>query len=89
MNNNDSYSKKFIQMDKEAAATAILSVIIFALFWLAIFIFKDSDATILMMPSWFVISCIGGYVLSVVGVIILVRFFMKNFNLDDEDKDEQ
>ena len=44
--------------------------------------------TLFKMPLWFTISCIGGYILSVVGVIILVRFFMYNFDLDDNNDHE-
>ena len=76
------YKEKFRQIDKEAKATFIVALIIFAYFWLSIFLFKDQLILVLNMPLWFVLSCIGGYLLSVVLVIALVKFCMKNFSLD-------
>ena len=76
--------EKFIQMDKEAAATLVASLIITVFFWLSIILFKDQSLTVFYMPLWFVVSCIGGYLLSIVAVIILVRYFMKNFSLNSE-----
>jgi len=86
-----SYAQKMEQTNKEALYTLILSLIIFVIFWISIFIFKDSNTSIMLMPAWFVISCIGGYILSVAGVAILIRYFMKNFSLDDnqEENDDQ
>ena len=84
-----SYEEKFSIMDREALATLILAVIIAAFFWGAILLLKDNSATFFTMPAWFVISCIGGYLLSVVGVIILVRKVMVDFPLDEKDVEEQ
>ena len=65
------YKEKFIQMDREAAATAICAVVIMAAFWAALLLLKDSPETLFEMPLWFSVSCLGGYVLSVVAVIFL------------------
>lgn len=83
-----SYADKFKIMDREAKATLILAIVIAAFFWGAIFIFKDSSATIFSIPLWFVISCIGGYLLSVIGVIFLVRKVLVDFPLDEKDIEE-
>ena len=80
---NNEYAKKFVQMDKEALYTLVLSIVIFIFFWGSIFILQDSQVSIWQMPLWFVISCIGGYILSVAGVAVLIKYFMKNFDLDD------
>ena len=80
-----SYQEKFIRTDKEARATFILSLVIFVFFFVSIFVFMDENVFILGMPLWFVLSCLGGYLLSVAGVVILVRFFMQDFSLDDEE----
>ncbi len=89
-NQKISYEKKFELMDKEALATIILAIFITVAFWLAIWLLKDFHTTLLKMPLWFTVSCIGGYLLSVVGVIILVKYFMYNFDLDnDEDEDHE
>ncbi len=80
------YKEKFRQMDREALATTVCAVVITLFFWGAIFLFKDSPAEIMTMPLWFVISCLGGYLLSVVGVIFIVRVIFKDFELDDKDE---
>ena len=77
-----SYAQKFQQMDKEAAAVIIAALLITAFFWGSIYLFKDSPAEFLALPLWFVVSCLGGYLLSIAAVWVLVRRFMRNFSLD-------
>ncbi len=60
----------------------IAALIITVFFWGSIYLFKDSPAELLALPLWFVISCIGGYLLSIAAVWVLVRRFMRNFSLD-------
>lgn len=36
------------------------------------------------MPLWFSVSCLGGYVLSVVAVIVLVKRYFRDFDLDQD-----
>lgn len=71
----------FKQLDKEAIYTLGAAILITVVFWLAIFFTKDSSTSIFNMPLWFVLSCLGGYVLSVVVVIALVKLGMKNMPL--------
>ncbi len=79
-----SYAAKFAQMDREAAATLTAAIAVTAFFWLAIFFLGDDPlATLFSMPLWFVVSCIGGYLISVLAVIVLIRCCLKNFDLDD------
>ena len=86
----DKLKQIFRQMDKEAFSTFITAVIITVYFWLTVFIFKDDiSLTLFSMPIWFVLSCIGGYILSVIAVIVLVRKFMKNFSLADFDDEHE
>ena len=73
---------KFAQIDKEARANFIAALFITVYFWLTIYLFKDSSLTLLAMPLWFMLSCIGGYFLSIVVVWFLVRHVMRNFSLD-------
>lgn len=80
---HNQYAKKFVQMDKEALYTLLLSLVIFIFFWGAIFILQNCQVSLWQMPLWFVVSCIGGYLLSVVGVAVLIKYFMKDFDLDD------
>lgn len=83
-NQDLAYKDKFVQMNKEAKATLIASLIIFAYFWLTIFLIQDNleFGVILGLPLWFTLSCIGGYLLSIIVVFVLVKFFMANFDLD-------
>ncbi len=84
-----SYKEKFAIMDREALATLVLAVIIVAFFWGAIFLLKDSGLFFFKMPAWFVVSCIGGYLLSVVGVIFLVKKVLVDFPLGDENEESK
>lgn len=80
----------FVQMDKEALSTFITALVITVYFWLTVFLFKDDlSVTLFSMPLWFSLSCIGGYIVSVIAVIILVRKFMKNFSLAEFDDDHE
>lgn len=83
---NLTYAQKFKQLDKEAIYTLLAAIFITLCFWICIFLFKDQSYTLLSMPLWFVLSCIGGYLLSVLTVIALVKFFFKNISLDDSNE---
>ena len=86
----DKLKQTFLQMDKEAFSTFITAVIITVYFWLTVFIFKDDiSLTLFSMPIWFVLSCIGGYILSLIAELVLVRKFMKNFSLADFDDEHE
>lgn len=80
------YKEKFVQMDKEARAVLVAALALFLYFWLTIFLFQDrlDLGVIAGLPLWFTLSCLGGYVLSVIVVFVLVRFFMKNFDLNED-----
>ncbi|MCK0535033.1 MULTISPECIES: YhdT family protein [unclassified Anaerobiospirillum] len=74
---HEQYAAQFSQLDSEALYTFLAAVLVTVCFWLAIFLTHDSTVSIWHMPLWFVLSCLGGYVLSVGVVIVLVKFFMK------------
>lgn len=80
----EQYVAQFKQMDKEALATIIAAVVITLVFWGTIFLFHDIKLNILHMPLWFVLSCIGGYLFSIVVVLVLVKKFMRNLELKVE-----
>lgn len=75
------YAAQFKQMDKEAWATLGAAVLITVVFWGVIALTHDLDLTFLTMPLWFVLSCIGGYLFSIVVVLFLVKKLMKNLEL--------
>lgn len=75
------YAAKFKQMDKEAIATFGTALLVTIVFWLAIALTHDIQANLLFMPLWFVLSCIGGYLFSIVVVLVLVKKIMRNLEL--------
>ena len=81
-----SYREKFIQMNKEAKATWIVMAIIIAFWWLSAFGTSWIDYTIFNMPGWFVSSCLGVWILSIILVTVLTTKVFKNFNFEDDDE---
>lgn len=81
--------EKHRQILKEVKATLILFLIVAV--WHIGFGFglNGIDVMILGMPLWFFVSTIGAFVLSVVGVIILLKFVFKDFDLGDELTEEK
>lgn len=79
------YKEKFIQMNKEAKATWFVTAILIAFWWIAGFGTAGIDYTIFQMPGWFVVSCFGIWILSIVLVWLLVTRVFQDFSLEDED----
>lgn len=75
------YAAMFKQLDAEAFYTLFAAILITLLFWLTIYLTHESSVSFWNMPMWFVLSCLGGYVLSVVVVVILVKCFLKDMPL--------
>jgi uncharacterized membrane protein YhdT len=80
------YREKFIQMNREAAATGIAVAVIAAFWWVSAFTLEKVNIKVFFMPLWFVASCAGSVVLSVCAVLFLVKKIYKNFSLSDEDE---
>ncbi|MCI5851800.1 MAG: YhdT family protein [Sutterellaceae bacterium] len=83
-----SYREKFDVMDREARMTLVLAVIVTAAFWLAVLLLRNRSELLLGMPLWFTVSCIGGYLLSVAGVIFVVKRWFVDFDLGDDEEKE-
>lgn len=82
------YKEKFIQMNKEARATWIAAAIIIVYWFLSgfgVYAIWGAEWTILGMPAWFVLSCFGSWILSMVLVAVMVKKVFKDFDLDEED----
>ena len=80
--------EKHRQMMKEIKATFIL-IFIVAVWHIGFgFGLNGIDVMILGMPLWFFVSTIGAFIISVVGVIILLKFVFVNFELGDEEDDQ-
>ncbi len=86
--NKMSYKEKFVQMNKEAKATWIVAAIVIIFWWVAgfgVYGAFGSGFTIFGMPAWFVLSCFGSWILSIVLVAYLIKGVFKDFDLDDDD----
>ncbi|MCL2009204.1 MAG: YhdT family protein [Synergistaceae bacterium] len=80
-----SYREKFVQMNKEAKATWAVMAVLIAFWWITGFGVSRFDCVIFNMPGWFVLSCLGVWVLSIVLVTALTTKVFKNFNLEDDE----
>ena len=81
--------EKHKQMVKEAKATVLLIGIV-ALWHIGFgFLLNGIDVLICGMPLWFFVSTVGAFVISVVGVIILLKFVFVDFDLGDESTEDE
>lgn len=76
--------QKHKQILKEVKATFILISIVAAWHIGFGFLLEDIDMLVLGMPLWFFVSTIGAFVISVIGVVFLLKKVFKNFDLGDE-----
>lgn len=82
-----SYKDVIKRSHREAAYTLAAALLLFLFFWLALFLTAESGVFLLGLPLWFWLSCVGGYVLSVIVVWVLVKKAFRHFDLfSDEDK---
>ena len=72
------------QVRQEAKATMILFIICFAINVLAALFIKRDAGSILHLPIWWWISVPGMWVVSVVGVVVLLKTVFTDFELEDE-----
>ena len=72
------------QFMKEIKATFILIAIVAVWHVGFAFLLDGMDVMILGMPLWFLVSTIGAFVISVVGVVILLKKVFVNFELGEE-----
>lgn len=72
------------QLIKEIKATFILIAIVAVWHVGFAFLLDGIDVMILGMPLWFLVSTIGAFVISVVGVVILLKKVFVNFELGEE-----
>ena len=77
------YDRALIASHREAVVTLIAAVFTMIDFWAAILIFEKSPETVLHMPLWFMASCVGGYLFSVIAVLWLVKRWFADIDLDE------
>ena len=76
--------EKHAQILKEVKATFLLIIIVAAWHIGFAFALDGIDKMVLGMPLWFFVSTIGAFVVSVIGVVILLKYVFVNFDLGEE-----
>lgn len=76
--------EKHTQMLKEIKWTFLLILLVAAWHIGFAFALDGIDVMVLGMPLWFFVSTIGAFVISVVGVVLLLKFVFVNFDLGEE-----
>lgn len=71
--------------NREAAASMALAVFLCAYFAASIYLTVDSEVVIWGFPLWFMIGVVGGFLLSFVGVAVILKFFFQDMPLDAEE----
>lgn len=85
---NMTEKEKHQQILKEVKATMVL-ILIVALWHIGFaFALDGIDMLILGMPLWFFVSTIGAFVISVIGVVVLLKTVFVDFELGDDVDDE-
>ncbi|MBR5315893.1 MAG: YhdT family protein [Firmicutes bacterium] len=79
--------EKHKQILKEVKATFILIAIVAAWHIGFAFALDGIDSMVLGMPLWFFVSTIGAFAVSVIGVVILLKYVFVNFDLGEEADD--
>ncbi len=77
------------QLMKEIKATFILIAIVALWHVGTAFLLDGIDRLILGMPLWFFVSTIGAFVISVIGVVFLLKKVFVNFELGEESEDKK
>ena len=81
--------EKHKQMLKEIKWTFLLILLVAAWHIGFAFALDGIDMLVLGMPLWFFVSTIGAFVISVVGVALLLKFVFVNFDLGDEVEEKE
>ena len=76
------------QLMKEIKATFILIAIVAVWHVGFAFLLDGIDVMVLGMPLWFFVSTIGAFVISVAGVVILLKKVFVNFERGEEVQEE-
>ena len=81
--------QKHQQIVKEMKATLILFILVAVWHVGTAFALNGIDFLVMGMPLWFFVSTIGAFVISVLGVIVLLKFVFVNFDLGEELSEEE
>ena len=75
------YAANMAQLDREALATVSAALLLTLAFWAVIYCTHDSSLSFFNLPWWFILSCGGGYLLSIGVVLVLTKKFMRHLPL--------
>ena len=81
--------EKHKQILKEVKWTFLLILIVAAWHIGFAFALDGIDKMVLGMPLWFFVSTIGAFAVSVIGVVLLLKFVFINFDLGDEAEEAE
>ncbi|MDO5531323.1 DUF997 family protein [Sutterella sp.] len=73
---------------REAAATLAAAVAVTVFFWGTLWLFTGSSVLLLGLPLWFVVAVIGGYLFSIVAVVVIVKRCFRPVDLERVARDE-
>jgi len=76
--------QKHQQIVKEMKATLVLFILVAIWHVGTAFALNGIDFLIIGMPLWFFVSTIGAFVISVAGVMVLLKKVFVNFDLGEE-----
>lgn len=81
------------QINKEALVTILCYLGYFLWWYYFAYIYPPKNVQdynyILGLPDWFFYSCILGFILFNFIVIVVIKFFFKNVNLDTEEVENE
>lgn len=80
--------EKHQQILKEVKYTFLLILIVAAWHIGFAFALEDMELMIFGMPLWFFVSTIGAFVISVLGVIVLLKKVFQNFDLGSDNEED-
>ncbi len=85
----ETYDEALAASEREARATLAAALAVTVYFWGAIALFHGNAALFLGFPLWFLVSVVGGYVLSVVVVWWLVKRVFVDFSLEMKPEEDR
>jgi len=81
--------EKDAQCRKEIKATLILAIIVCAWHIITAFALAKSDAMFLGIPAFTSVSCLGAFLIMIVGAWLLLKKVFIDFDYDDENAIEE
>ncbi len=81
--------EKDAQCRKEIKATLILAIIVCAWHIITAFALAKTGAMFLGIPAFVSVSCLGAFIIMIVGALLLLKNVFVDFDYDDENAVEE